>query len=189
MASRFVVERGQGRIRAEVEELAITRRGDAERAPSGLYRVTLGEERLELDVRQIAKGAYHLLHRGEGHDGEGHSITVEHQAGQTTVRHPDGRSVRVRVLDEAAAGRSEAVPSEVTTTRTVGLTVRAPMPGRVVCALVAQGQRVSAGQAVIIVEAMKMQNELRAAAGGTVREVRVSEGDSVEAGAALVIID
>ena len=67
--------------------------------------------------------------------------------------------------------------------------VVAPMPGRVVKVLVAAGTRVEARQGVVVVEAMKMENELRAPRAGIVREVRVAEGASVEAQAVLVVID
>jgi pyruvate carboxylase subunit B len=60
------------------------------------------------------------------------------------------------------------------------------MPGRVVKILVKAGDRVTAGQAVVVVEAMKMENELRAAAAGTVRTVRVRPGEAVEKGQVLV---
>jgi biotin carboxyl carrier protein len=67
--------------------------------------------------------------------------------------------------------------------------VVAPMPGRVVKVLVAAGDRVEARQGVVVVEAMKMENELRAPRAGTVREVRVAEGASVEAQTVLVVIE
>jgi biotin carboxyl carrier protein len=67
--------------------------------------------------------------------------------------------------------------------------VLAPMPGRVVKVLVAAGDQVEARQGVVVVEAMKMENELRASRAGTVREVRVSEGASVEAQTVLVVIE
>jgi biotin carboxyl carrier protein len=67
--------------------------------------------------------------------------------------------------------------------------VLAPMPGRVVKVLVAAGDRVEARQGVVVVEAMKMENELRAPRAGTVREVRVAEGASVESQTVLVVIE
>jgi biotin carboxyl carrier protein len=63
------------------------------------------------------------------------------------------------------------------------------MPGRVVRVLVAPGDRVTAKQAVVVVEAMKMENEMRAPKDGLVREVSVKEGAAIEAGALLVVID
>jgi biotin carboxyl carrier protein len=67
--------------------------------------------------------------------------------------------------------------------------VVAPMPGRVVRVLVSPGDAVAARQGVIVVEAMKMENELRSPKAGTVREVTVTPGTSVEAGRVLVVIE
>jgi biotin carboxyl carrier protein len=64
----------------------------------------------------------------------------------------------------------------------------APMPGKVVRVLVKAGDTVAARQAVVVVEAMKMENELRAGRDGTVAEIHVQEGMSVDAGALLLVI-
>jgi biotin carboxyl carrier protein len=64
----------------------------------------------------------------------------------------------------------------------------APMPGKVVRVLVNAGDRVAARQPVVVVEAMKMENELRASREGTVAEIHVREGMSVDAGAVLLVI-
>jgi biotin carboxyl carrier protein len=63
------------------------------------------------------------------------------------------------------------------------------MPGKVVKLLVKPGDQVAARQGVIVVEAMKMENELRSPKAGVVREVKTNEGASVEAGAVLVVIE
>ena len=63
------------------------------------------------------------------------------------------------------------------------------MPGRVVRVLVAPGDTVAARQGVVVVEAMKMENELRSPKAGTVKEVAVTPGTSVEAGRVLVVIE
>jgi biotin carboxyl carrier protein len=64
-----------------------------------------------------------------------------------------------------------------------------PMPGKVIRVLVRQGDRVEVGQGVAVVEAMKMQNEMRALRSGVVVEVRVQDGDTVGAGDALVVLE
>jgi acetyl/propionyl-CoA carboxylase alpha subunit len=64
----------------------------------------------------------------------------------------------------------------------------APMPGKVVRVLVKPGDAVQARQALVVVEAMKMENELRASREGTVTEIQAREGMSVEAGALLLVI-
>lgn len=64
-----------------------------------------------------------------------------------------------------------------------------PMPGRIVKTLVNEGAEVSAGQGVIVVEAMKMENELKSTTSGRVKRIHVSEGDLVDANAPLVEIE
>jgi biotin carboxyl carrier protein len=66
--------------------------------------------------------------------------------------------------------------------------ILAPMPGKVLKVLVKPGDEVAARQGLVVVEAMKMENELTAARAGVVREVSVSEGASVEAGRLLVVV-
>jgi biotin carboxyl carrier protein len=67
--------------------------------------------------------------------------------------------------------------------------IAAPMPGKIVKLLVKPGDPVAPRQGLVVVEAMKMENELRAVAAGTVKEVRAVEGTTVEAGAILVIVE
>jgi biotin carboxyl carrier protein len=68
-------------------------------------------------------------------------------------------------------------------------TVAAPMPGKVVRVLVAPGDMVEAGQGLMVVEAMKMQNEMKAARAGRMLSVTVKEGATVAAGEVLAIIE
>jgi len=109
-------------------------------------------------------------------------IVAERFAGQLTVT-VDGMAVPVvvngrrrRRRDDAAAGGSG--PQKLT----------APMAGKVVRVLVKAGDAVDARQPMVVVEAMKMENELRATRGGVVSEVHAREGKSVDAGALLVTI-
>ena len=67
--------------------------------------------------------------------------------------------------------------------------IRASMPGRVVRVLEAVGDHVTAKQAVVVVEAMKMENELRTPRDGVVKEVLVTPGATVESGAVLIVVD
>jgi len=97
-----------------------------------------------------------------------------------------GERVEVAVQDErsreieAASGKSKRAGG--------GGTVRAPMPGLVVRIEVAEGQRVDAGAGLVVVEAMKMENELRAPRPGMVQTVHVAVGQAVEKGASLVTL-
>jgi biotin carboxyl carrier protein len=67
--------------------------------------------------------------------------------------------------------------------------VRAIMPGKIAALLVSEGQEVRSGQGVVVVEAMKMENELPAPKDGRVRRIRVRPGETVEAGAALFTVE
>jgi biotin carboxyl carrier protein len=67
--------------------------------------------------------------------------------------------------------------------------VKAPMPGVVVSIEVEKGQEVDPGTPVVIVEAMKMQNEIATVVGGAVKEIRVNEGDIVDSQKTLVVIE
>ncbi len=98
--------------------------------------------------------------------------------------HVDGRMVPAGLQTPAYRLRRPRVASGANAGHVV-----APMPGRVVKVLVAPGETVRASQGVVVVEAMKMENELRAPRAGTVREVRVAEGASVDAHTVLVVID
>src|SRR5262245_13273881 len=96
--------------------------------------------------------------------------------------HVDGRVGTVRFLDEARGSHGTAATEGVRE-------IVAPMPGRIVKVLVKPGDSVAAHQGLVVVEAMKMENELRAPRSGTVASVRVTEGMSVEANAVLVVVD
>jgi biotin carboxyl carrier protein len=63
------------------------------------------------------------------------------------------------------------------------------MPGKIVRVLVAAGQQVEAGAGLLVMEAMKMENELKAPRAGRVREVRVDERQAVETGALLLVLE
>ena len=70
-----------------------------------------------------------------------------------------------------------------------GTRLTAPMPGKVVRVLVEPGDKVEARQPVVVVEAMKMENELTVEKAGAIEEVRVSEGESVESGQLLLVVN
>jgi biotin carboxyl carrier protein len=99
----------------------------------------------------------------------------------------DGRSRDVEVIDERTR-----VIREMSNVQTAGARVRslrAPMPGLVVKVEVEEGQDVIGGQGVVIVEAMKMENELSADTAARVTRVLVAAGDTVEKGQVLVELE
>jgi biotin carboxyl carrier protein len=104
-----------------------------------------------------------------------------------SVVHVNGEAVPISVIDPRTRlqrGRRDGAGAAEGRRAIV-----APMPGRIVKVLVERGQTVEARQGVVVVEAMKMENELRAPRAGTVAEVHVREGMSVEAQALLVVLE
>jgi biotin carboxyl carrier protein len=69
------------------------------------------------------------------------------------------------------------------------LQIRAQMPGKIIKLLVTPGATVEAGQGVIVVEAMKMQNEMKAPKTGIISQIRVQEGDTVAAGETMMVVE
>jgi biotin carboxyl carrier protein len=96
----------------------------------------------------------------------------------------DGRTFRVEVLDPRGS-RSRRSGGENQGRRKIA----APMPGRVIRVLVELNQEVEAGQGLIVVEAMKMQNEMKSPQAGRVREVNTAPGAAVAAGEVLIVIE
>ncbi len=140
---------------------------------------------LEIDGRRI-EADFHPLPDGEVYslrvDGRSHEVRVS-PTGQTLLISLSGTQVEVEVrhpLEKMLAQQQQA------TGATSGETVSAPMPGLVVALRVKPGDTVAPGQAVAVVEAMKMQNELLARVGGVVTDVMVAERQTVSSGQPLV---
>ena len=103
----------------------------------------------------------------------------------------DGWRFELEVEDARRAElRTRATRNRAATGETDGpLEIRAIIPGRVVAVAVAPGDAVAVGQTLLLVEAMKMQNEVKATRDGVVAEVRVAVGDTVNAGQLLAVVD
>jgi biotin carboxyl carrier protein len=133
---------------------------------------------LGADAIEVASGVYSILM-----DGAAFEARVENA--------PTGLGVTIGPSEFLVALRDPRKwsPSRGGALETEGRQrVIAPMPGRVVRILVKTGERVEAGQGVAVVEAMKMQNEVRSPKSGTVERLLVSENQAVSAGEGLVII-
>ena len=117
-------------------------------------------------------------------DGRPATLPLERQGRGRWVVSVHGERHELEVVDERTRHiRSLAGPG---TTVAAGGVIRAPMPGLVVRLQVEVGQRVAAGTPVAILEAMKMENQLKAPAAGVVRAIHVRPGDAVEKGKGLI---
>lgn len=125
-------------------------------------------------------GVHHMIAEGGAHTLVAHSAT----AGVWEM-HIDGRRLTAEVVDERT--RAIRAMTRATSGPTGPRPVKAPMPGLVVRIEVAVGDAVTAGQGVLIMEAMKMENELRADAPGIVARINATPGQAVEK--AMVLIE
>jgi biotin carboxyl carrier protein len=144
-------------------------------------RVRLDDQEVLVNLLRVDSTLYSLLIGGRSFEVD--LLEVE-DAFMVLV---DGQPFRVEIQDEQERGLRAAAGKE--TARIAKRTVAAPMPGKVVKLLVKPGDAVKAGDGVIVVEAMKMENELKAPAPGAVKEIRVAEGKAVGAGEVLVVIE
>jgi biotin carboxyl carrier protein len=139
-----------------------------------------------MDGRQVSASAVAVGERWSLLIGwRSYEVSFEHRGGASVV-HVNGTAIPLSIVDPRAGlrrrtreGAADGGPAAIV----------APMPGRIVKVLVAPGDVVAARQGVVIVEAMKMENELRAPRSGTVADVRVTEGMSVEANSVLVVLE
>jgi len=145
------------------------------------HRVRLDDREFRVDFLQVDPGLYSLLIGGRSYEVD--LLKVE-DALMVLV---NGQPFRVEIQDERERRlRAAARKGELQTGKR---TVAAPMPGRVVRLLVRPGDAVRLGEGLVVVEAMKMENELKAPVAGTVKEIRVEEGRAVRGGEALVVIE
>jgi biotin carboxyl carrier protein len=153
---------------------------------NGAFRVTVdGRERL-VDVATVDDATYSLICLSDRQQSVQAGLADTGVPGELAVHMANGVAT-VRVLAGGASrfGRGSGSPAAVSGARPVV----APMPGKIVKVLVKAGDRVTARQGLVVVEAMKMENELRSPKEGVVTEVLVVEGVSVEAGRVLVVVE
>lgn len=163
---RFIARHGADEIPIEVE-----------RAGAG-YRVKVGERWLVADM--INAGPFWRSLRLE--DGTQLAL-IHHREGSTHEITLADSTIHVDITDPLALKRRRS-DDELGAAGTV----KALMPGRIVKVYVTKGQRVRKGESLLILEAMKMENELQAPADGTVDEVFVEPGQTVDGGADLIHI-
>jgi biotin carboxyl carrier protein len=152
------------------ERVKVRRLGDA-------YEVILGDRAYRVDAAVARSGVHSLRINGAQHE-----VAVQRQ-GEGIYRVSTGQgSALVEVADPLTHLAAQTRGGKGGRRRQ---TVRAYMPGRVVTLLVQEGQEVATGQGVLVLEAMKMENEIRAEHDGTVTQIHVQPGQAVENGTPL----
>jgi len=159
-------------IDGRLRRVSLTQAGDR-------FTVTVDGHRREIDVRRTG-ASISLIDA----DGTSHEVMVQQRPGSADLVvavGPHALAVRIqRGRARAAADSMHGTDAE---------RIVAPMPGKIVRVLVRPGDVVAARQPLMVVEAMKMENEVRAGRNGVVAELKAVEGALVESGAVLAVID
>jgi biotin carboxyl carrier protein len=147
---------------------------------AGRWQISLDGQPTKADAVEIAPNIFSILLSGQSHE-----IRVTPQTDGTLTLQSRDHQFTAEVLDPRAwsgrrHGQIEAQGRQQ---------IIAPMPGKVVRLLVKTGDKVEAGQGILVVEAMKMQNEVRSPKTGTVERLQAQEGQPVNAGQGLAWID
>ncbi len=162
---RFSAKSGQ-----RILEVTIERR-------NGSYSVEIDGVQYEVDSHKLEADFYSILTGGRSYE-----VSVEATRDGYRVRHGAAEQL-VTLSDPGRQAREELVDKKGTAA------IVCAMPGKVVRVLVSVGDKVEAGQGVIVVEAMKMENEITAPKPGRVSSIAVQPGETVESGAELLVIE
>jgi len=155
-------------------------RENSRAAARGHLGLRIDGEEINADVAEVGAGAYSILLGGQALEARVQPAA----AGGALVVTSGGREFSVQVIDPRVWRGRRGGALEIEGRQQIA----APMPGKVVRVLVAQGARVEAGQGLLVVEAMKMQNEVRSPKAGTLERLHVVEGQAVNAGEILAVV-
>jgi len=151
-----------------------------EKGTDAVYTVDLDGQRYVVDARRLDGTFYSFII-----DGRTRQADIKGNGEEISVC-LGGETWRVRVESAARRGPSKASRPKQSHARQI---ILAPIPGKVVKVAVALGERVRRGQGLIVLEAMKMENELISPIDGEVKEISVNEGQTVEAGVSLLTVE
>ena len=155
-------------------DLAIEELGEA-----GTYEVNLGGKKINADLRQAGPTSFSIVVGNRSFDldviRQGEEFVISSRTGVTRLTLEDAR----RRLMHSGGAREVSGKAQM----------RAMMPGRVLSVSVQVGDQVEAQQGVLVIEAMKMENELKSPKAGKVVEVKVTAGQTVEKGELLIVIE
>jgi biotin carboxyl carrier protein len=146
----------------------------------GLYQLTIGEKTFTVNAIQPGPFNFSLLI-----DGKSYEVGLEKISDQYSV-HFYNESIFLELVEARKFKASELTRKAA---QEGPLKVSAPMPGKVVKIAVTQNTHVSQGDALLIIEAMKMQNELKAPRAGLIKEIRTTEGALVSSQQVLIVLE
>jgi biotin carboxyl carrier protein len=165
----FIAKLGEQSYTVEIEENG-----------RSVYRISVDGNEFLVDGKKTGRTNFSLIV-----DNRSFEIEVDNTDDEYRVL-VDGRNYRIHLVDERRVRVGAAQSGQQLQGRQM---VSVPMPGKIIAVLVAVGDAVEKGQGLVIVEAMKMENEVRSPISGEVKEIKVKPGDTVEGGALLVIVE
>lgn len=143
------------------------------------YKVVLDGKEISVDAHKVETNTWSIIV-----DGKVYEVDLEVKDGEFEIL-IKGDSYSMRVLNEQKRALSRVADSAEGGKQVI----TSPMPGKVVRILVEEGEEVDSQQGVIVIEAMKMENEFKSKSPGKVKEIFISEGDIVEGGDKLLLIE
>lgn len=165
----FIAKLGDQNYTVEIEEIG-----------KSLYRVSVDGNEILVDGKKTGRSNYSLIinHR---------SFEVDVDIAETEYRVlVDGRNYHIDLVDERRM-RVGGFQSGIQLQGRQNISV--PMAGKVIAVLVNEGDQIEKGQGLVIVEAMKMENEVRSPIQAVVKEVKVKAGQAVESGELLLVVE
>lgn len=152
---------------------------ELDRKDSGSIQAKIGNREYSVEVQALNSGVYWMNCNSRSVD------LVVMRTGDRYMVSFEGHHIPVEVIDvRAALRRMMQHQGEEGTAE-----MRAPMPGKIVRVLIDEGAPVQINQGILVMEAMKMQNEIKAPKNGIVRKIGVKEGEAVNSGDLLVIVE
>lgn len=165
----YEVTHGKTALRVELRE-----------AGEGLYDVTLDGATVRIDAAKSGRTIYSVIEGGRQYEA---MVDERGQHGFDVLI--AGRLIHLEAVDE----RRKLLAQQSKVLAEGKQTITAQMPGKITKVAVAAGDEVTEGQGLVVVEAMKMENEIPSPIDGRVTEIAVREGDTVETGATLVVVE
>ncbi len=154
---------------------------EVERIGPGQYQVRIGDKVSQVDAYKHDSGTFSLIV-----DTASYSVMLDPRGAVVNVRVRPNQQFAIEILDERRLRMRRAAGKFTLEGRQ---TLTSPMPGKVVKVLVKAGDEVKEGQGLVVIEAMKMENEMKSPKDGKVVEVHVTEGQAVEGNAKLAVVE